>query len=99
MQAAGYRIIPVRPGVAEILGEPSYPSLEAIPGRVDIVSVFRRPEHVPEVVESAIRIGARAVWLQEGVTHPAAEQRASDAGLFVASDLCILKEHARRFRR
>lgn len=99
LQSVGYRIIPVHPGVTEILGEPTYPSLEAIPQRVDIVNVFRRPEHVPEVVDSAIRIGARAIWLQEGITHLEAEQRARDAGLIVASDLCILKEHALRFRR
>ena len=99
LQSVGYRIVPVHPGVVEILSEPTYPSLEAIPQRVDIVNVFRRPEHVPEVVESAIRIGARAIWLQEGITHPQAEQRARDAGLIVASNLCILKEHCRRFRR
>jgi predicted CoA-binding protein len=99
LQSVGYRIVPVHPGVTEILGEPTYPSLEAIPQRVDIVNVFRRPEHVPEVVESAIRIRARAIWLQEGIAHPAAEQRARDAGLFVASNLCILKEHALRHRR
>ena len=99
LQSVGYRIVPVHPGVEEILYEPTYPTLEAISGRVDIVNVFRRPEHVPEVVDSAIQIGARAIWLQEGITHPEAEQRARDAGLIVASDLCILKEHARRFRR
>ena len=99
LQAVGYRIVPVHPGVEEILNEPTYASLEAISGRVDIVNVFRRPEHVSEVVDSAIQIGARAIWLQEGITHPEAEQRARDAGLIVASDLCILKEHARRFRR
>ena len=99
LKSVGYRIVPVHPGIEEILGEPTYPSLEAIPGRVDIVNVFRRCEFVPEVVDSAIRIGARAVWLQEGVTSAEAEQRARDAGLIVASDLCILKEHALRFRR
>ena len=98
MQAAGYRIRPVHPGEADILGEPTYAKLEAVPDRVDIVNVFRRSEHIPEIVESAIRIGARCIWLQEGVTHAEAEQRARDAGLYVVSDLCILKEHARRFR-
>lgn len=98
LQSVGYRIVPVHPGIEEILGEPAYASLEAVPGRVDIVNVFRRTEHVPEIVESAIRIGARAIWLQEGITSPAAEQRARDAGLIVAGNLCILKEHSRRFR-
>ncbi|NDQ58666.1 MAG: CoA-binding protein, partial [Acidipila sp.] len=95
----GYRIRPVHPGEADILGEPTYAKLEAIPDRVDIVNVFRRSEHIPEIVESAIRIGARCLWLQEGVTHAEAERRAREAGLFVVSDLCILKEHARRFPR
>jgi predicted CoA-binding protein len=99
LQSAGYRIVPVHPGVTEILGEPTYASLEAIPQRVDIVNVFRRPEHVPEVVESAIRIAARAIWLQEGITHPEAEKRAAEAGLIVISNLCMFKEHSRRFRR
>ena len=99
MQAAGYRIRPVHPGEADILGEPTYAKLEAIPDRVDIVNVFRRSEHIPEIVESAVRIGARCIWLQEGVTHAEAERRAHEAGLLVVSDLCILKEHARRFRR
>ncbi len=99
LQSAGYRIVPVHPGVTEILGEPTYASLEAIPQRVDVVNVFRRPEHVPEIVESAIRIGARALWLQEGITNPAAEQRAAEAGLLVVSNLCMVKEHARRFPR
>jgi predicted CoA-binding protein len=99
LQSVGYRIVPVHPGVTEILGEPTFASLEEIPGRVDVVNVFRRPEHVPAIVESAIRIGARAIWLQEGITHPAAEQRARDSKLFVVSDRCILREHALRFRR
>jgi uncharacterized protein len=99
LKAVGYRIVPVHPGIEEILDEPTYPSLESVPGRVDIVNVFRRCEFVSDLVDSSIRIGARAVWLQEGITHPEAEQRARDAGLIVASDLCILKEHARRFRR
>jgi predicted CoA-binding protein len=98
MQSAGYRIRPVHPGEADILGEPTYAKLEAVPDRVDIVNVFRRSEYVPEIVDSAIRIGARCIWLQEGVTHAEAEQRAREAGLFVISNLCILKEHALRFR-
>ena len=96
MQAAGYRIIPVNPGETEVLGEKAYARLEDVPEKVDIVDVFRRPEHVPEIVESAIRIGARAVWMQEGVFHQQAADRARDAGLFVIQDACILKEHAKR---
>lgn len=96
MQSAGYRIIPVNPGEAEVLGEKCYPRLEDIPDPVDIVNIFRRSEFVPEIVESAIRIGARAVWMQEGVMHPAAAERARQAGLFVVMNSCILKEHIRR---
>jgi predicted CoA-binding protein len=95
MQRAGYRIIPVNPQEAEVLGEKAYARLEDIPEHVDIVDVFRRAEFVPEIVESAIRIGAGAVWLQEGVVHDDAAQRARNAGLFVVQDRCILKEHRR----
>ncbi len=93
MQRQGYRIIPVNPGESEVLGEKAYPDLESIPEKVDIVNIFRRSEHVPEIVEAAIRIGARAVWMQEGVFHPEAARRAEEAGLFVIQDRCILKEH------
>jgi predicted CoA-binding protein len=81
-----------------VLGEKSYARLEDIPEAVDIVDIFRRSEFVPEIVESAIRIGARAIWMQEGVTHPEAAQRARRAGLFVVTNCCILKEHIKRFR-
>jgi predicted CoA-binding protein len=96
MQAAGYRIIPVNPQELEVLGEKSYARLEDVPEKVDIVDIFRRSEQVPEVVESAIRIGARSVWMQEGVIHPQAAERARQAGLFVVMDLCLLKEHRKR---
>ena len=96
MQRAGYRIIPVNPRETEVLGEKSYPSLEAIPEPVDLVNVFRRPEYVPDIVDSAIRIGARALWLQEEVVHEEAAARARQAGLDVVMDRCILKEHRRR---
>ena len=98
MQAAGYRIIPVNPNHEGVLGEKGYERLEDVPVKVDIVDVFRRPEFVPEVVESAIRIGARAVWMQEGVAHAEAARRAREAGLFVVENSCILKEHQRRSR-
>jgi predicted CoA-binding protein len=98
MQRAGYRIIPVNPNETEVLGERSYARLEDVPEKVDIVDVFRRPEHVPGIVESAIRIGAKALWLQEGVIHDAGAERARAAGLDVVVDKCILKEH-RKFLR
>jgi len=98
MQSAGYRIIPVNPNEREVLGEKCYPRLEDVPEKVDIVDIFRRSETVPGVIESAIRIGARAVWMQEGVIHSEAAERARRAGLTVVMDLCILKEHAKRFR-
>ena len=93
MQRAGYRIIPVNPGETEVLGEKSYAGLEEVPEKVDIVDVFRRSEFVPGIVEQAIRIGARAVWLQEGVVHEEAAAKARAAGLMVVMDRCILKEH------
>jgi predicted CoA-binding protein len=98
MQQHGYRIIPVNPNVNEVLGEKSYARLEDIPDKVDVVDIFRRSEFIPELVESAIRIGARCVWMQEDVIHEAAAARARDAGLFVVMDKCILKEHHRAIR-
>jgi predicted CoA-binding protein len=95
MQRNGYRIIPVNPFVQAVLGEKCYPDLDSIPERVDIVDIFRRAEFVPEIVEAAIRIGARAVWMQEGVVHEGAAERARGAGLSVVMDRCILKDHAR----
>ena len=96
MQRAGYRVIPVNPNESEVLGEKSYASLAEVPGRIDLVDVFRRSEEAGAAVEEAIAIGARAVWLQEGVIDHAAAQRAVDAGLLVVMDHCWLKEHARR---
>jgi predicted CoA-binding protein len=95
MQREGYRIIPVNPQETEILGEKSYARLEDIPEHVDIVDVFRRPEFVPDIVDSAIRIGAGALWLQEEVVHEEGAQRARAAGLAVVMDKCLLKEHRR----
>ncbi len=91
----GYRIIPVNPKEAEILGEKCYADLAAIPGPVDIVDIFRRSEFVPGLVTEAIRIGAKAVWMQEGVAQAEAAARARAAGLIVVEDCCILKEHQR----
>lgn len=95
MKSAGYRIIPVNPNEKEVLGEKAYARLEDIPERVDIVDIFRRSEFVPGIVDSAIRIGARAIWMQEGVIHPEAAERARRAGLWVIMDACISQEHAR----
>jgi predicted CoA-binding protein len=95
LQRAGYRIIPVNPNIAEVLGEKSYASLDAVPEPVDIVDIFRRPEHVPAIVEAAIRKGAKTIWMQEGVVHEDAARRAESAGLTVVMDRCILKDHRR----
>lgn len=99
LQSAGYRILPVNPNeVGKILGEEPVARLEELKEEVDIVDIFRRSEFVPAVVDSAIAIGARAVWMQEGVAHPEAAEKARRAGLFVVMDACILKEHIKRFR-
>jgi len=98
MQSAGYRVIPVNPNEQQVLGEKAYPRLEDVPEKIDVVDVFRRSEFVPAVVDSAIRIGARAIWMQEGVADEAAAQRARAAGLFVVMDTRILKEHRRLLR-
>ena len=93
MQANGYRIIPVNPNETEVLGEKAYPSLDEVPEPVEIVDVFRRSEYVPDIVEAAIRTGAKVIWMQEGVIHEPAAERARKAGLDVVMDRCILKEH------
>jgi uncharacterized protein len=93
MQRAGYRIIPVNPNETEVLGEKAYARLEEVPEKIDIVDVFRRSEYVRGVVESAIRVGAKAVWMQEGVVDEAAAELARAAGLDVVMDRCILKDH------
>jgi len=95
MQRAGYRIIPVNPNESEVLGERAHPSLETVPEKIDIVDIFRRSEFVPEIVDQAIRVGATAVWMQEGVVDEEAAARARAAGLTVVMDRCILKEHRR----
>jgi predicted CoA-binding protein len=95
MQSSGYRIIPVNPFETEVLGEKAYAELDRVPGTVDIVDIFRRSDFVPEIVEAAIRIGARAIWMQEGVVHEEAAAKARAAGLEVVMDRCILKEHRR----
>ncbi|MFN3594110.1 MAG: CoA-binding protein [Thiobacillaceae bacterium] len=93
LQRFGYRIVPVRPAVAEVLGEKAYARLADIPFPVDLIDVFRAPEHVPAIVEAAIAIGAKAIWLQEGVVHAEAAARAQAAGLMVVMDRCIYKDY------
>ena len=98
MQAQGYKIIPVNPNIPEALGEKSYASLLDVPAKIDLVNIFRRPEFVEETVNQAIQLKIPAVWMQEGVINERAAEKARKAGMFVAMDLCILKEHRARFR-
>jgi len=98
MQEHGYEITPVRPGGDQILGVRSVASLSELPKPVEIVDVFRTSDAVPGIVDEAIKVGAKVLWLQEGVIHPAAEEKARKAGLKVFSNVCVLKEHHRLFR-
>ncbi|OFW11106.1 MAG: CoA-binding protein [Acidobacteria bacterium RIFCSPLOWO2_12_FULL_59_11] len=95
LQSAGYRVIPVNPKETEVLGEKAYPRLEDVPEKVDVVNIFRRSELVPPIVEAAIRVGTKAIWMQEGVFHAEAAEQARAAGLQVVMDRCIFKEHRR----
>jgi len=91
----GYHIIPVNPAATEILGEKAYPDLGSVPERIDVVQVFRRPEDVPPVVDDAIKVGAKVVWMQEGIVNEEAAQKARDAGLQVVMDACMRATHRR----
>jgi predicted CoA-binding protein len=93
MQSQGYRIIPVNPKESEVLGEKAYATLEEIPFPVDLVNVFRQSQYVPEIVDSAIRIGAKGVWMQQDVIHEEAAEKARAAGLDVVMDRCIMQDH------
>ena len=97
MQAQGYKIIPVNPMISEALGEKSYPSVLQVAEKIDIVNIFRRAEFVEEIVDQAIQLEIPAVWMQEEVINEKAAEKARQAGIFVAMDLCILKEHRARF--
>jgi predicted CoA-binding protein len=97
MQAHGYRIIPVNPSIKGALGEKAVASLAEVPEKIDMIDVFRRSEFVPDIVDEAIRLKVAAIWLQEDVIHEAAAEKARKAGIFVVMDLCVLKEHRRRF--
>ncbi len=98
MRRQGYRVIPVNPNETSVFGEKSYPDLSAVPEKIDLVDVFRRSDEAGKAVDEAIAVGAKAVWLQEGVIDSAAAQRAVDAGLMVVMDRCWLKEHIRAHR-
>ena len=98
MQSQGYKIIPVNPTIAEALGEPAYASLLEVPERIDLVNIFRRSEFVEEIVDQALQLKVPAIWMQEEVIDERAAAKARAAGVFVAMDLCILKEHQARFR-
>ena len=99
LQDFGYRIMPVRPMVAEVLGEKAYPDLQSLPELPDIVDVFRASEHVPAIVESCIKLGIRNLWLQEGVIHEEAAQRARKAGITVVMDRCLWRDAAKYVTR
>lgn len=90
LQSRGFRIIPVNPGQKEIMGEVSYPNLRSVPGEIDIVDVFRKSEAVPDIAAAAIDIGAKVLWLQQGVRHDEAAERAQKAGLTVFQDVCLM---------
>lgn len=96
LKASGYRIIPVNPNETEVLGEKAYARMEDVPEPVDIVDVFRRAEEVPAVAASAIRIGAKVLWMQLGIENAEAAERARAAGLVVVEDSCLMVEHKRR---
>jgi len=95
LMAHGYTVIPVNPGQKEILGQPCYPDLKSIPLKVDMVDVFRNSADVPPIADDAIAIGAKSLWLQLGVIHPAAAEKAAAAGLDVVMDRCPKIEYAR----
>jgi predicted CoA-binding protein len=93
LQSFGYRILPVRPLVEEVLGEKAYPDLESLPELPDIVDVFRASEHVPAIVDSCIKLGIKRIWLQDGVIHEEAAQRARQAGITVVMDRCMFRDY------
>ena len=95
MRRNGYRVIPVNPNERQVFGEKAYPSLGDVPDKIDLVDIFRRSEEAGQAVDEAIQVGAKAVWLQEGVIDHAAARRAEQAGLLVVMDRCWLKDHAR----
>ncbi|MBI4299126.1 MAG: CoA-binding protein [Chloroflexi bacterium] len=99
LKSQGYRIIPVNPNADRVLDEKSYADLPSVPEKVDVVQIFRRPEDVPPIVEQAIQIGAKVVWMQEGISNEEAANRAEAAGLQVVMNRCMMQEHRRLFGR
>jgi len=95
LQSRGYRVIPVNPGESEVLGEQAYPDLDSVPESVDLVLIFRKPGFAPEIVEAAIRIGAKVVWMQDGAGNEDAAERARAAGLTVVVNDCMMRQYAR----
>ncbi len=95
LKEQGYQIIPINPTATEILGEKAYPDLESVPVKIDVVQVFRKPEDVPPVVQDAIKVGAKVVWMQEGIVNEEAAKTARDAGLQVVMDACMRATHRR----
>ena len=98
LQEQGYKIIPVNPMIESWMGEKSYSSLEDIAERVDVVDIFRKPEFVGEIMDQAIKIDAKVVWMQEGIVNEKAAQKGRDAGLTVVMDRCLMKEHKKLFK-
>lgn len=97
LQQFGYQVVPVRPAVDEVLGETAYPSLDEVPGAIDLVDVFRAPEHVMPIVEKCIELKVPAIWLQDGVVNQEAAQRAVEAGITVVMDRCIYRDYLTLF--
>jgi predicted CoA-binding protein len=95
LQRFGYRVIPVRPGISEGLGEEAYPNLAAVPGPIDLVNVFRSPDQVPPIVEECLRLGLKTIWIQEGAASEKAAEKAKAAGMTVVMDRCILRDFTR----
>lgn len=95
LKEQGYRVIPINPTADEILGEKAYPDLQSVPEKIDVVQVFRKPEDVPPVVDEAIQVGAKVVWMQEGIVNYEAAQKAEEAGLQVVMDACMRSTHRR----
>jgi predicted CoA-binding protein len=97
LQQMGYKIVPVNPGETEVLGEKSYPDLASVPMKIDLVQIFRRPEAVPPIVEEAIRLGAKVVWMQDGAGNPEAAKAAEAAGITTVVDDCMYRQYRRLY--
>lgn len=99
LQSFGYRIIPVRPAVTEVLGEKAHGNLRDVPEKIDMADVFRAPEHVDEIVDDCIALGIKALWLQDGVVNEPAALRAQAAGITVVMDRCVYRDYVHFFGR